>query len=462
MEKRVLVIDEDRLIRELARDALVPEGFEVETVSSGPAALEHLERKGAVDVLITDLCLREMDVLQLLERIRREYPKTDVIVLSAYASLEPALQAMRVGAADYLRKPPKPPELVYCVKRTMLRRRLVTENEALRGCVQTFEAARPLNACLESNDILPLALDLIQRLVGRGRAVGRWVHMTARPGEMQIVGFSAEEVSAVREQIARSKLFDPLELEGSDGSASSKVHESLAQIGLEDDELLALPLRCDGRIVGGIWVFSDGRPFEEDERRRGELIAAQAELAFTNAERFLQAREKAFVDDVTDLYNARYLLAALDREVNRAERGSLELSVLFLDLDRFKLVNDHHGHLVGSQVLCEFGQLLQRSVRTIDTVARYGGDEFCVLLVDTGLKGGMAVAERIRSAAEALRFGADSGLSLAVTVSVGVSTCPHHGGTRESLLDQADKAMYLGKSLGRNKVCSADDLSRPR
>jgi diguanylate cyclase (GGDEF)-like protein len=175
----------------------------------------------------------------------------------------------------------------------------------------------------------------------------------------------------------------------------------------------------------------------------------------------LQAREKAFVDDVTSLYNARYLLSALDREVNRAARSQSKLSVLFLDLDRFKAVNDRFGHLIGSRVLRELGGLLQESVRAIDTVGRYGGDEFTILLVDTGLEGALSVADRIRQSVADHGFGAERGLDLRLTISVGVATFPLHGETRERLLDLADKAMYLAKALGRNLVCSADDLSQP-
>jgi diguanylate cyclase (GGDEF)-like protein len=461
VDKRILVVDDDRLIREMTRDALTPEGFRVTTASSGAAALRRLEEDGRYEMVVTDLSMREMDGLELLERIKQRYPKTDVIVLTGYASLESALQAMRLGAVDYLRKPASPPEIIYGVKRAMLRRRLVEENASLRGCVHAFEASRTLTSCLEANDILPLALDVLLRLVERRRAVGRILQASPRPNDgTYLCGFSTEQAAGLRDQIERGKLFDPLQLEGPALRRSSQYQEGLARLGLEDDDLLVLPLRMEGRVVGGIWVFSDGLPFEEDEVSRAGLVAAQAELALVNAERFLQAREKAFIDDVTDLYNARYLLAALDREVNRAKRGSLELSVLFLDLDRFKLVNDRHGHLVGSRVLREFGQLLHHSVRTIDTVARYGGDEFCVILVDTGLEGGLNVAERIREAAERAPFGVDSGLRFSLTVSIGVSTLSQHGCGREELLDQADKAMYLGKSLGRNRVCSADELSR--
>jgi diguanylate cyclase (GGDEF)-like protein len=213
-------------------------------------------------------------------------------------------------------------------------------------------------------------------------------------------------------------------------------------------------------VVGGIWLFPEGRSFDPAERRQAEVVIAEAELALQNAERFLVAREKAFIDDVTDLYNARYLFAALDREVSRAARTALELSILFLDIDRFKQVNDQYGHLVGSRVLRELGQLFHRSVRSIDTVGRYGGDEFTIVLVDTGFDAAQQVADRIRQSVETRRFGADHGLRIALTVSVGVATFPHHGRDRERLLDVSDKAMYLAKSLGRNRVCTGDDLLR--
>jgi diguanylate cyclase (GGDEF)-like protein len=177
-----------------------------------------------------------------------------------------------------------------------------------------------------------------------------------------------------------------------------------------------------------------------------------------NAERYLRVRERAFVDDVTDLYNARYLLEATEREVRRAERYGNALSILFLDLDRFKLVNDQHGHLVGSGALRQLAQVLLQCVRTVDTVARYGGDEFTIILVDTEEDVAGQIAERIRQAVETTSFEATDGVTLRLTCSVGIAAYPAHGSRPDELLDAADKAMYRAKSNGRNKVCSASEL----
>jgi hypothetical protein len=148
--------------------------------------------------------------------------------------------------------------------------------------------------------MLPLALDIVLRLTGRGRAVGRLLELPSRTGEgVELVGFPADTLAELRAQIELGKLFDPAELERPGISSGDALAGALAALGLDDPKLLPLPIRLEGRVVGGIWIFSDGRPFDDDERQRAELVAEQAELALINAERFLQAREKAFIDDVT-------------------------------------------------------------------------------------------------------------------------------------------------------------------
>ena len=189
-----------------------------------------------------------------------------------------------------------------------------------------------------------------------------------------------------------------------------------------------------------------------------EILSPQALGWIATAERYHHAKERAFIDDVTGVYNARYLLATADNEIQRAARYGNPLSVLFLDLDRFKSVNDVHGHLVGSDTLRALARLLSECVRQVDTLARYGGDEFTVLLVDTPHEVALKVAERIRSRIEAHLFEAGRDGSLRLTISIGVATCPAHGTSRSALLEAADKAMYRAKSDGRNRVCSADDL----
>ena len=162
---------------------------------------------------------------------------------------------------------------------------------------------------------------------------------------------------------------------------------------------------------------------------------------------------------MTEVYNARYLHQCVSHEIQRAERYGKELCILFLDLDRFKLVNDNFGHLVGSQVLVRLSEVLKDCIRQVDTLARYGGDEFTIVLPDTGLEAGLRVGERIRKTVSETLFEAGRNRPIQLTLSLGVAAFPLHARDREGLLDAADKAMYLAKSQGRNKVCSATELA---
>ena len=147
-----------------------------------------------------------------------------------------------------------------------------------------------------------------------------------------------------------------------------------------------------------------------------------------------------------------------DKQLEEAHRAGRVFAVLFLDLDRFKLVNDQYGHLVGSKALRRLSEVLLTCIRQVDTLARYGGDEFTILLPDTPHDVAIDIAERIRKLVEGTLFEAGRGTPFRLSISIGVATFPQHGRDRTSLLDVSDKAMYRAKSLSRNCVCSASDL----
>jgi len=165
-----------------------------------------------------------------------------------------------------------------------------------------------------------------------------------------------------------------------------------------------------------------------------------------------------FIDDLTGLFNTRYMEISLQTELKRARRYKSRLSVLFIDLDHFKNVNDEHGHLVGSKMLVDTGKVLKSCVREIDVVIRYGGDEFVVLLIETDRPGAEKVAERIRASIQDYDFRFRDDLLLHITCCVGVATYPDDADTRAQLVHLADKAMYRGKQTTRNVVYSAADL----
>jgi diguanylate cyclase (GGDEF)-like protein len=177
-----------------------------------------------------------------------------------------------------------------------------------------------------------------------------------------------------------------------------------------------------------------------------------ASVALDNALRIARAEALSVTDDLTSLYNSRYLSQALRRETKRAVRSRRPLSLLFIDLDGFKSVNDNHGHLCGSKALVEAADVIRASARETDMIARYGGDEFALLLPETGTEGAMAVGERIRERVAAHRFLESDGLSIHLTASVGVATLPDAATSVEALVRAADLAMYRVKGRGKNGI----------
>jgi diguanylate cyclase (GGDEF)-like protein len=181
-------------------------------------------------------------------------------------------------------------------------------------------------------------------------------------------------------------------------------------------------------------------------------VLRPAGLALEAAMRIDRLLQLAAIDDLTGLYNARALQKAIDRELHRLARTGRPVSLLFLDLDTFKRVNDTYGHLMGSRALVEFGALLQSCTRATDTVSRYGGDEFVVVLPETDRRQARVVARRIQQTMASAVFLQSFGLHLRLTASAGLATLVQANSTASELIRMADEAMYWVKHHGRNGI----------
>src|SRR5438876_1755 len=221
--------------------------------------------------------------------------------------------------------------------------------------------------------------------------------------------------------------------------------------------VIAFPLSCRGRRVGAI-IGLDRAPSSRDPQlaptvlRAVRVLLEPASIALDNALLLKRAEALSVTDDLTHLYNSRYMNQVLRRETKRASRSGRPLSLLFIDLDGFKSINDTHGHLAGSRALVEAAAVIRGSARETDVVSRFGGDEFALILPDTGGDGAHAVGERIRERLAAHSFLAGDGLDIHLTASVGVATLPDAAASAEELVQAADKAMYRVKESGKNGI----------
>jgi diguanylate cyclase (GGDEF)-like protein len=216
--------------------------------------------------------------------------------------------------------------------------------------------------------------------------------------------------------------------------------------------ILCYPLQRRGEKIGVIELLNkNGGGFTPGDQALIEMMLHPLAIAIRTVDMFENAERLTITDDLTKLFNYRYLMKYLQADVKRCLRYKKKVSLLFIDVDGFKRINDTFGHLVGSQALAEMGQVFKRIVRETDVVGRYGGDEFVIVLPETPLNGAMVIAERIRKKVEECEFVAQN-LSIRLTVSLGVANCPKHTLTAEGLIKKADAAMYRAKELSKNSI----------
>lgn len=215
--------------------------------------------------------------------------------------------------------------------------------------------------------------------------------------------------------------------------------------------IYAYPVVFNGTFLGVLMFegLQDPNANQLNAKLKPALDVAAKYLAF--AYQNLEARSLSYIDEVTGLYNQRYLPMVLEHEILRAKRDKSSFSLLFLDIDYFKMVNDGRGHLVGSRLLLELGKILKSQVRACDYAFRYGGDEFIVMLGNSNAETSKVVAERIRKAVESHTFSVE-GHNLNLTVSIGLASYPEHAQSASGLIQIADQAMYYGKRKSRNIV----------
>ncbi|MGW8312729.1 MAG: diguanylate cyclase [Desulfuromonadales bacterium] len=449
----ILIVDDELFFRRLFTEILEEDDlYDIETVGSGKEALESLSNQN-VDVILTDMIMPEICGLELIRRTRSLDPAPDIILATGNATVESAIQALKTGARDYLLKPCNPEQLRHTIKACLEQRRLIAENSLLQSQVRLYQKGQHLAGLLDIDSLFQESLKTLLYELGQGRGLA---FSANEAGITHICpsGFTDDQARVLAEQL--------IDLSRNIDKATLLKQSDFPQINLEHENLNSLwvfPMSAVDQEHGALVLCNsnDSELPEPLPRENLSFLAEQVAVGFRNACQYQGARELIYTDDLTGLYNHRYLNIALEHEIRRSERYGLEFSLAFIDLDLFKNINDQYGHLVGSAVLRQVGSLLHECVRDADMLFRYGGDEFTALLVETDTLGAKIVAERIRTTIENFNFATDHGDTARMTATVGYATFPIHASTSNDLIELADKAMYLGKHQ-RNIVRGAAEV----
>jgi diguanylate cyclase (GGDEF)-like protein len=320
-----------------------------------------------------------------------------------------------------------------------------------------LEIGKTLNASLSLRDVLDI---IILTCSGHFHASDAILLLSSEEGGQNYFSYPLEEdeitFGPTHPLIHHLKETQQL-LHLSELSKISSLKETHSRFKKDEIELI-IPLRFKGQINGILCLKKKekgfGEEFTEDEIRYIDILAGFASVAIENARLY----EMATLDRKTQLYNHGFFKNRLVEEIERAERYKTDLSLIMMDLDHFKNVNDTYGHIVGDDVLIEVAGTIKTHIRSFDIPARFGGEEFTVILPETDNRCALIVAERLRKAVEKLHFNVSS-RSFSITVSIGVANFTHSSNiTDDMFIEQADRALYYAKQHGRNQVASYETV----
>ncbi len=462
---RVLVLDDQDSMRRLLHRILTAEGCAVETVRNGQEGLQCLLRQD-FDVAILDLRMPEMDGMAFLQEARKIWPWLGIIITSGYLDDRDIDKARRVGVTQFIPKPIENRLLLKAVRDEVAAKRAKTK---VLGAQLFDQIQYQLGVLRQISEAAIQAQNLSQALRGLSLGIGRImtcdvIGMLAVEADERLILLRLKQpqpkaVAAriIGELIARYRVLTArnlsvdmvrVEIEG-------VVREDPADV--EVASLTTVPVITGGEVCGLLMLAS----LRADAFSVTDITflyhAANHLSTFLAA--LTRMRQLAIRDPLTDLYNRRHLDAEGQRLFAMTKRYRTPMSVLILDIDFFKQINDQHGHQAGDQVIRETAALLRTLVRTSDIVGRYGGDEFMLLLPKSDTAGATQLAERILKQVRQTEFCKET-RPLRLTLSMGIASFlpDDHVPSHEEILARADQALYEAKAQGRNRLCAWEDL----
>ncbi len=389
-----------------------------------------------------------------------------LIVAAPEAEVEKAVEAMKRGAFHYFGLPLIDEELTNIVENAFESLRLDEENRSLKMELSLFKIIKTMATTLEMEKVLNMFTDAAMELAEADN--GAFLLKDSENSDFDLVemrglsqdltsggifGFKNEALAEYFQKDETVILNKPeKEKDGYIGGAGDAEFSSvmILQIKADDDKVGLLILTKVGEF---------NQDFTGRKSRILEMLVSETAEVLENAFSYKETRELTLKDDLTQAYNRRYFENYLEEEIERSRRFDKKLSIIFLDMDNLKTVNNRYGHFMGSRALREAAGRIINTVRAIDKVVRYGGDEFCIVLPETDSAGAKKVAKRIRKTVSEKPFLLENTEGVTLSASIGVASFPKDAETKKSLVRLADAAMFTIKESRKDGVLMASDLS---
>lgn len=434
--QHILVVDDEPRMRSSLRLLLDGEGRDIIECATGNNALATLKSQ-VIDLVLLDINLPDISGLEIMDWIANNKISTSVIMVSADAHIDSAIRALRSGVVEFVRKPHELEELPHKVENALHRRRLERSHALMTA---RLEQSERLHRFLVEN-----SPDLIYTLDHEGR----FIFVNSR--FESLLGYSREEMIGsyysviVHAEDLELATYAFTERRNDDRSVSNIE----VRLKCKNNQYLSFGSRHIVAILSAIGVYDTGHDNQKEQTRRfmGTYGVATDITERKIAEGTINFQ--ALHDHLTQLPNRRLFKDRLELSITQAKRYERSVGVMFIDLDRFKLVNDTHGHAEGDKLLKNVAQRLLNSVRAGDTLARQGGDEFTILLPDlVHPEDAAIIAEKVLEELKA-PFNV-AGQDFCAAASIGISVFPRDGENADNLLKNADIAMYKVKANGKN------------
>ena len=459
---RILVVDDEHYIKNVYLSSLTRRKWKISFCSSVDEALSRADLD-EFHLIIADLSSPELGASTLIERIKNKVPETALIILSEQGSAEAARMAQHLGADDYFQKPIANEALDHAIARSLENRRLLQENKILGRHVALYRLGRRLSACSDSRRLAVLALDGLLKITNTQSGVYLYHDLETdifRP--MEWTGIKDSQLKYLSQWLSQQAL----QKVNANGplcftiDLSEKAQKRQKHAPRQWRTALIIGIQQGSQILALAAAFRLPKEngFTKEAQASASFFSQHLNFAILNINSALEANESTYLEQMTGLYNRHYFIQVAEQEIEASQITGRALTLIYLDLDHFKEINDSHGHILGSQVLIEAGKVIKKTVRQVDLVFRLGGDEYAVLLLGVESPKGIKTAERLREKMERHVFQSREGVKLKLNISIGVAAYPEHALSREHLFEKAEAAMILGKKNGRNRVYVASKM----